>query len=72
MFLNWFRFRKANAGKIMEKQDVVRSILTKLDAKQNAILEIAMNELSSTGLIEVQPDGVTLVLTQKGADALQK
>jgi predicted transcriptional regulator len=52
----------------MTKRDVVENIIAKLDAKQNDALEKAMNELRREGLIEVKEDGVTLVLTQKGAE----
>ena len=40
--------------------------------KQNDALEKAMEGLKSDGLIEVKEDGVTLVLTKKGADAINK
>jgi Mn-dependent DtxR family transcriptional regulator len=33
-------------------------------------LEQAMNELKRSGLIEMKEDGVTLMLTQKGAEQL--
>ncbi len=69
MFINWFRKNK-NVGQIMTKQDVVRNILTKLDAKQNDALEAAMNQLKKDGFIEVQEDGLTLVLTKLGADSI--
>ncbi|QOY51990.1 hypothetical protein [Candidatus Sulfurimonas baltica] len=69
MFINWFK-KNNNVGQIMSKQDVVKNILTKLDAKQNDALEKAMNELKRDGLIEVKEDGVTLVLTQKGSDSI--
>lgn len=70
MFMNWFR-KNRNVGQIMTKQDVVRNILTKLDAKQNDALEAAMNQLKKDGLIEVKEDGVTLVLTQIGVDSVK-
>ena len=69
MFINWFK-RNKKVGQIMTKQDVVKNILTKLDAKQNDALEGAMNELKNKGFMEVEEDGVTLVLTKKGADSL--
>ncbi|MCX6074248.1 MAG: hypothetical protein NTY39_08020 [Campylobacterales bacterium] len=52
----------------MTKQDVINNVLRKLDSKQDKTFAKAMEELKSDGLIEVQEDGVTLVLTQKGAD----
>jgi hypothetical protein len=69
MFMDWFK-RNKNVGQIMTKQDVVRNILTKLDAKQNDALEDAMNELKKDGVVVVKEDGVTLVLTQIGADSI--
>lgn len=67
MFMKWFK-KNNSVGQIMTKRDVVENIITKLDAKQNDALEKAMNELRKEGLIEVKEDGVTLVLTQKGAE----
>ena len=67
MFMSWFK-KNNHVGQIMTKQDVVRNILTKLDSKQNDALAEAMNDLKTEGLIEVQEDGVTLVLTQKGTE----
>ena len=69
MFMSWFA-KNPKVGQIMSKQDVIKNILTKLDIKQNKVLEVAMNDLKSSGLIETQEDGVTLVLTQKGFDFL--
>jgi len=69
MFMAWFRKHKS-VGALMTKQDVVTHILKKIDAKQEDALADAMNELKSEGFIEVQPDGVTLVLTQLGVDYL--
>lgn len=69
MFMKWFK-KNNNVGQIMTKRDVVENIITKLDAKQNDVLEKAMNELRREGLIEVKEDGVTLVLTQSGADSI--
>lgn len=69
MFKAWFR-KNRKVGKVMSKQSVVKDILTKLDTKQNKVLDIAMNELKSSGFIETKEDGVTLVLTQKGFDSL--
>lgn len=67
MFMNWFKKNK-NITQTMTKQDVVKNILTKLDSKQNDALEAAMDELKKEGLITVKEDGLTLVLTQIGAD----
>jgi len=68
LFINWFRGCRALEGHIMTKQDVINNVLRKLDSKQDKIFTKAMDELKNEGLIEVQEDGVTLVLTQKGAD----
>lgn len=70
MFMNWFKIRKAVAGHIMSKQDVITHILKKLDSKQDRPFQIAMDELKNDGVIETKEDGVTLVLTQKGSDRL--
>lgn len=69
MFMSWFRKHKT-VGQIMTKQDVVRNILVNLNAKQEDALADAMKELKSEGFIEIQEDGVTLVLTQLGVDYL--
>lgn len=70
MFMNWFKSRQAAEGHVMSKQDVITHILRKLDSKQDRPFQIAMNELQNDGLIEIEEDGVTLVLTQKGAERL--
>lgn len=67
MFMKWLK-KNNTVGQTMTKRDVVENIIAKLDAKQNDALEKAMNELRREGLIEVKEDGVTLVLTQKGAE----
>ncbi|MBU0720315.1 hypothetical protein KJ877_03135 [bacterium] len=67
MFFKWFK-KNNHAGQIMSKQDIVTNILTKLDAKQDDALEEAMNDLKSYGFVETKEDGLTLVLTQKGAE----
>jgi len=54
----------------MTKQDVINAILKKLGPKQDRPFQIAMDELKNDGVIEIQEDGVTLVLTAKGADLL--
>jgi len=69
MFVSWFK-RNRSLGKIMTKEDVVINIIKKLDAKQEKALEEAMNELKEEGFMEVQEDGVTLVLTKKGYDRI--
>ncbi|MFT7003660.1 MAG: hypothetical protein ACJAWW_001012 [Sulfurimonas sp.] len=69
MFMNWFK-RNRSLGQIMTKEDVVTNIIKNLDAKQDDALTEAMNELKSSGFIEVQEDGVTLVLTKKGYEAI--
>lgn len=70
MFMNWFKSSHAAAGHIMTKQDVISAILKKLDSKQDRPFQIAMDELKNDGLIEMKEDGVTLVLTQKGAERI--
>jgi len=69
MFMAWFRRNNA-PGQVMTKQDVVREIIKKLDAKQNDALAEAMDELVKSGFMFVQEDGVTLVLTAKGVEIL--
>ncbi|MDO9057147.1 MAG: hypothetical protein Q8O20_05080 [Sulfuricurvum sp.] len=68
--MNWFKSSHAQAGHIMSKQDVISAILKKLDSKQDRPFQIAMDELKHDGLIEIQEDGVTLILTQKGSERL--
>lgn len=70
MFMTWFKSSRALEGHIMTKQDVINGILKKLGPKQDRPFQIAMDELKNDGLIEIQEDGVTLVLTAKGADLL--
>ena len=70
MFVAWFK-KNNSVGQVMTKQDVVKEIIKKLDAKQNDALEDAMKELVREGLFEVQEDGVTLILTQQGAESLK-
>jgi hypothetical protein len=70
MFMNWFKKNKAVAGHVMQKQDVIAHVLRKLDKKQDEVLDKAMDELNRDGIIETKEDGVTLVLTQKGAEGL--
>ncbi|MFA6188232.1 MAG: hypothetical protein WC680_03030 [Sulfuricurvum sp.] len=68
--MNWFKSSRAAEGHVMNKSDVIKNILKKLDPKQDKLFTRAMDELTNDAIIEVQPDGVTLVLTQKGADLL--
>lgn len=70
MFMNWFKSSRAAAGHVMTKQDVINAILKKIDSKQDRPFTLAMEELKNDGLIDVKEDGVTLVLTEKGADLL--
>lgn len=72
MFMNWFRSSRAIAGHIMTKEDVIKAVLKKLDSKQDHPFAKAMEELKNDGLIEIKEDGVTLVLTEKGADLLKR
>ncbi len=65
MFYSWFK-RKAKVGKVMSKQDVISNILTQLNKQQDKVLDVAMDELKSSGFMENQDDGVSLVLTEKG------
>ena len=64
MFRNWFKKRN-EAGQVMTKQDVINSVLKNLNKEQDKFLEEAMDEMVQEGLIEVQEDGVTLVLRRK-------
>ena len=64
MFRNWFKKRN-EAGQIMTKQDVINTVLKNLNKEQEKFLEEAMGEMIFEGLIEVQEDGVTLVLKRK-------
>jgi len=71
MFSNWFK-NNNRVGYIMSKQDIVKNILTKLTTKQENSLQIALQELNADGYIEIQEDGLTLVLTQKGVNDFKK
>ena len=70
MFVAWFK-RNNEVGQVMTKLDVAREIIKKLDKPQNEALEIAMKELVKEGLFEAQEDGVTLVLTEQGAESVK-
>lgn len=70
MFMNWFKSSQAVEGHVMTKADVIKAILKKLDSKQDKFFTRAMDEMSNDGLFVIQADGVTLVLTQKGAQQL--
>ena len=64
MFRNWFKKRN-ETGQIMTKQDVINNVLKNLTKEQDKFLAEAMDEMVFEGLIEVQEDGVTLVLKRK-------
>ncbi len=64
MFRNWFKKRN-EAGQIMTKQDVVNHVLKNLNKEQDKFLQDAMDEMIHEGLIEVQEDGLTLILKRK-------
>ncbi len=64
MFRNWFKKRN-EVGQIMTKQDVINSVLKNLTKEQDKFLQDAMDEMIHEGLIEVQEDGLTLVLKRK-------
>jgi len=64
MFRNWFKKRN-EAGQVMTKQDVINNVLKNLNKEQDKFLKEAMDEMVSEDLIEVQEDGVTLVLKRK-------
>ena len=67
-FRDYFR-KNATAGYVMAPEDVKKHILRKLTAKEESIFAQALNGLKTEGFIEIQEDGLTLVLTQKGADS---
>ena len=71
LFRQYFS-KNRTAGHIMSKQDVVKHVLSKLNAKEDATFADAITDLKKDGFIEVKEDGVTLVLTQKGADSFSK
>ncbi len=64
MFRSWFKKRN-EVGQIMTKQDVINNILKNLNKEQDKFLEEAMDEMVAEGMLEVQEDGVTLVLRKK-------
>ena len=64
MFRNWFKKRN-EAGQIMTKQDVINTVLKNLTKEQDKFLQDAMDEMIHEGQIEVQEDGLTLVLKRK-------
>lgn len=67
-FRDYFR-KNAIRGHMMHPEDVKKYILRKLTAKEENVFAQALNALKTEGFIEVQEDGLTLVLTQKGADS---
>ena len=68
MFRGYFR-KNSEAGHIMSKDNVIKHVLKQLKPKEDAAFAQALNELKSEGFIEVQEDGVSLLLTQKGSDS---
>jgi len=64
MFLDWFKKRN-EPGQIMAKQDVINTVIKKLTKNQDKFLKDAMDEMVFEGLIEIQEDGVTIVLKRK-------
>jgi hypothetical protein len=68
--MNWFKASRAVEGHIMTKQDVINAVLKKIGLKQDKAFTKAMDELKNEAIIEIKEDGVTVVLTQKGADLL--
>ena len=64
MFRDWFKKRN-EAGQVMTKQDVINSVIKKLTKEQDKFLADAMDEMVFEGLIEIQEDGVTVVLKRK-------
>ena len=64
MFRDWFK--KHNViDQVMTKHDVLNAVIKKLTISQDKFLKDAMDEMVFEGLIEVQEDGVTLVLKRK-------
>jgi len=72
LFINWFKSVKAESGHIMTKQDVIKNVIKKLDKKLEKSLEEGMKDLVDNHWIEVQEDGVTLVLTEQGAKFIKQ
>jgi len=64
MFRDWFKKRN-EAGQVMTKQDVINTVIKKLTKSQDKFLKDAMDEMVFEGLIEIQEDGVTVVLKRK-------
>jgi len=64
MFRDWFKKRNI-AGQIMTRQDVINTVIKKLTKSQDKFLKDAMDEMVFEGLIEIQEDGVTVVLKRK-------
>jgi len=64
MFRDWFK-KHNKAGQIMTKQDVINTVIKKLTKSQDKFLKDAMDEMVFEGLIEIQEDGVTVVLKRK-------
>jgi len=70
MFSKWFKSQKAKESHVMTKHDVLKNIIKHLDKKQDDVLEKAMNQLESKGLLKKGEDGFSLILTAKGAKEL--
>lgn len=70
-FRTYFK-QNCTAGHIMTKEAVIKHVLRKLTAKEDAVFADALNELKKSGHVEVQDDGVSIMLTQKGADSFAK
>jgi len=70
LFRQYFKQHKT-VGHIMTAQDVKKHVLKKLTAKEDAVFGDAIKALSKEGFIEVQEDGVSLLLTQKGVDSFK-
>ena len=70
MFMVWFKREKAVSGHVMTKTDVLKNIIKNLDKKQDDVLEAAMNDLKTSGILETLEDGFSLKLTEKGAESL--
>ena len=64
MFRDWFKKRN-EAGQVMTRQEVINSVIKKLTKEQDKFLKDAMDEMVFEGLIEIQEDGVTVVLKRK-------
>ena len=64
MFRDWFK-RRNEVGQVMTKLDVINNVIKHLTKSQDKFLKDAMDEMVFEGLIEIQDDGVTVVLKRK-------